>query len=326
MNQTEGISEIFDMLNISSLKALVDKSYVSVADRRSRLQIIEALEKFYVSLDAVLIDLTNAELKEICDIIEVERGLSRLEAINNISDYFNNKSIQMLYETSQNNSTPWNSSKYGRTNLVSNSYENSYQSRDDSERENQTKKHRTVFWYLFVMPGMAMTWIEYMFPSRGNVYASGRRKDNTLVHVIYSLGIWAFVSYITLAIVANHKPKLNPDLPIYQRCSDVNIVSKLKKIAESKFLSMDLVKYGIHPVSSNIILYSVQGRSLKGEIINCSAHVVYNVSFSGLSDETETKFKKTLESILEANITYDVKKSSSEDESILNLNGLKTDI
>lgn len=45
-------------------------------------------------------------------------------------------------------------------------------------------------WKLFITPGKIILWWEYYFPQRGNVWASGRRKDNPLIELIYASIFW----------------------------------------------------------------------------------------------------------------------------------------
>jgi hypothetical protein len=46
------------------------------------------------------------------------------------------------------------------------------------------------------MPGAVLMWWEYMFPSRGQVYATGRRHDNRIVQFLYTMGL-----YVGLAVL-----------------------------------------------------------------------------------------------------------------------------
>src|SRR5262249_45115979 len=45
---------------------------------------------------------------------------------------------------------------------------------------------------VFLIPGAAMLWIEYHFPRRGGVIATGRRYRSQLCRVIYSAVFWGF--------------------------------------------------------------------------------------------------------------------------------------
>jgi hypothetical protein len=52
-------------------------------------------------------------------------------------------------------------------------------------------------WIVFFMPGSIALWINYMFPKRGQVWASGRQAQNKIITVMTTLSI-----YLTLAILA----------------------------------------------------------------------------------------------------------------------------
>jgi len=56
------------------------------------------------------------------------------------------------------------------------------------------------------MPGTVLTWIEYFFPSRGQVWASGRRYRNPIIQVGYTLALYAAIVFlIVLAIFGHHQ-------------------------------------------------------------------------------------------------------------------------
>jgi len=48
----------------------------------------------------------------------------------------------------------------------------------------------------FVYPGWLLAQIAYLFPGKGQILASARRKDNVAVHVFYTLLLWAGLFYI----------------------------------------------------------------------------------------------------------------------------------
>jgi hypothetical protein len=72
--------------------------------------------------------------------------------------------------------------------------------RDDSRRQggrsrtDMEPRRRTWVWWLFFMPGSVMMWFEFMFPKRGDVYASGRRYGNPLLQVVYTLVFYAVIA------------------------------------------------------------------------------------------------------------------------------------
>lgn len=51
-------------------------------------------------------------------------------------------------------------------------------------------------WKLYCLPGRIIAWLEYFFPGRGQVWASGRRKDNEIVHFLFSTAVYAFLGYL----------------------------------------------------------------------------------------------------------------------------------
>jgi hypothetical protein len=53
-----------------------------------------------------------------------------------------------------------------------------------------------VIWLVFFMPGSIALWINYFYPQRGQVWASGRQAQNKIVTVLTTLGI-----YISLAVM-----------------------------------------------------------------------------------------------------------------------------
>ena len=53
-----------------------------------------------------------------------------------------------------------------------------------------------VIWLVFFMPGSIALWVNYFYPKRGQVWASGRQAQNKIVTVITTLGI-----YLTWAII-----------------------------------------------------------------------------------------------------------------------------
>jgi hypothetical protein len=48
---------------------------------------------------------------------------------------------------------------------------------------------------IFLAPGRVITWWAYMFPQRGQLWASARRKDNALIHVMFSAAFWAALTF-----------------------------------------------------------------------------------------------------------------------------------
>ena len=58
---------------------------------------------------------------------------------------------------------------------------------------------RKLVWVLFVLPGVIVLWVQYYFPSKGQLWASRRRKDNFVVQVLYSVGLWVLLAFVLVA-------------------------------------------------------------------------------------------------------------------------------
>ena len=53
---------------------------------------------------------------------------------------------------------------------------------------------RPMWWWVFVMPGKVMLWMQYMFPERfARVFGSARRRNVRLIQILYSLYFYAGV-------------------------------------------------------------------------------------------------------------------------------------
>lgn len=48
---------------------------------------------------------------------------------------------------------------------------------------------------IFMLPGKVIAWWEYLFPSRGQIIESSRRRDNTFIHAFYSAIVWGCLLY-----------------------------------------------------------------------------------------------------------------------------------
>ncbi len=62
---------------------------------------------------------------------------------------------------------------------------------------------RGVLWAIFFMPGAALLWMQYKFPSKGDVLASARRYGDPVVEFLYTMMI-----YGGLAVAAYVLPQL----------------------------------------------------------------------------------------------------------------------
>ena len=50
---------------------------------------------------------------------------------------------------------------------------------------------RPPWWWIFIMPGKIMLWLEYMFPSGvTEAIGSARRRNVPLIQVLYSIGFY----------------------------------------------------------------------------------------------------------------------------------------
>src|SRR5258708_941578 len=67
--------------------------------------------------------------------------------------------------------------------------------------DNSDISERSVWWWIFVMPGRVILWFEYMFPeSIRSVFGSARRRNIPLIQILYS--IYFYVAAIGLIIYA----------------------------------------------------------------------------------------------------------------------------
>ena len=61
-----------------------------------------------------------------------------------------------------------------------------------------------VLWNLYCLPGRIIAHLEYLFPGRGQLWASGRRKDSVVSHFIFATLFYALVLYLAI----NHSKKV----------------------------------------------------------------------------------------------------------------------
>jgi hypothetical protein len=67
--------------------------------------------------------------------------------------------------------------------------------------ESTEVSQRPVWWWILIMPGKVILWIEYMFPRRvGGVFGSARRRNVPLIQFLYSLYFYGFVVLIGLFV------------------------------------------------------------------------------------------------------------------------------
>lgn len=59
---------------------------------------------------------------------------------------------------------------------------------------------RPLWWWVFVMPGKVILWIQYMFPERlAGVFGSARRRNVQLIQILYS--VYFYVGVVVLFII-----------------------------------------------------------------------------------------------------------------------------
>ena len=60
---------------------------------------------------------------------------------------------------------------------------------------------RPVWWWIFLMPGTVILWIEYMFPHRfAGVFGTARRRNIPLLQILYSLSFYLLVLIFVLLL------------------------------------------------------------------------------------------------------------------------------
>jgi hypothetical protein len=62
---------------------------------------------------------------------------------------------------------------------------------------------RSVWWWILLMPGKVILWLEYMFPERlASVFGTARRRNVPLIQLLYSLYFYAaLVGLIFLLLI-----------------------------------------------------------------------------------------------------------------------------
>ena len=55
-------------------------------------------------------------------------------------------------------------------------------------------------WLVFRMPGSLLIWWNYYFPSRGDVWASGRRPGNRVVEVVMTFVVYGLLVFAALCV------------------------------------------------------------------------------------------------------------------------------
>jgi hypothetical protein len=67
----------------------------------------------------------------------------------------------------------------------------------------RSKRRRGVLWLLFLAPGEMFANYQYLFPRRGKLWATGRRKKSRAVHFMYTIVIyaWALIAFVILGAI-----------------------------------------------------------------------------------------------------------------------------
>ena len=67
------------------------------------------------------------------------------------------------------------------------------------------------FLTFFLLPGRLITWAQYMFPAKGQVWASARRKDSVMVQALFSFLVWGAILWLGAAALADGPRELPID-------------------------------------------------------------------------------------------------------------------
>jgi predicted Zn-dependent protease len=59
------------------------------------------------------------------------------------------------------------------------------------------------FVMFLLLPGRVISWAGFMFPRRGDLWASARRKDSIMVHALFSALFWAGLAFVVAGLISN---------------------------------------------------------------------------------------------------------------------------
>jgi hypothetical protein len=79
-------------------------------------------------------------------------------------------------------------------------YHAQYESSDDPW---PTSVGGWLVWVVFFFPGSCVLWFDFMYPRRGEVWASGRRAQNKIVIVLTSLSIYIAILVMAIILLAS---------------------------------------------------------------------------------------------------------------------------
>ena len=54
-----------------------------------------------------------------------------------------------------------------------------------------------ILFEIALLPGRAIQWINYMFPQKGEIFTSARRRNSIIFRIIYSIIGWALYSSLS---------------------------------------------------------------------------------------------------------------------------------
>lgn len=67
------------------------------------------------------------------------------------------------------------------------------------KNDNSAVSQRGAWWWIFLMPGSVVLWIEYMFPKGlGGAFGSARRRNVPLLRIMYSLAFYLGIFVIAV--------------------------------------------------------------------------------------------------------------------------------
>jgi hypothetical protein len=73
------------------------------------------------------------------------------------------------------------------------------------QRESADPSRRPKLWWVFLMPGKVILWLEYMFPkSFTGVFGSARRRNVPLIQLTFSVYFYIALLVIVLSFIAPH--------------------------------------------------------------------------------------------------------------------------
>ena len=212
------LEEILEALHITSLKRLIDENDLPIRDRRSRKLMESALFSHYEGLPTVLNELDDDEIIGVVEYLDIPfKGRNRNRAVEAILNHYG-YSIQESTASEEIDSpasqmpTSWpeevsisgaRPAQFSLPPLKQQSLPPEPLAKVASSETSPGEGANAlaglfamVVFVIFVLPGKSLAWFAYLFPARGNVLASGRRRDNTFVHVLYSVGFWLFILYM----------------------------------------------------------------------------------------------------------------------------------